>query len=1189
MSFKRIEVLGFKSFADKLGIEFSKGITAIVGPNGCGKSNFADAIRWVLGEQAPKNLRGSSMQDVIFKGAEGRKGLSYCEVSLIFGNEDKQFNVDYDEVVISRKLFRSGTSEYSLNRTPCLLKDIRNLLHDSGIGRDGYSIIGQGKVEQIVASKPEDRRSIFEEAAGIAKFKERKNEAENKLARTRENLALLENTVIEIERQLNPMKEQAEKAKKYLDLREQLKIQEVNNYIYHFENANQNKQQITDMIEGLKEQASDREQQVQFAIDKQNQTLEGIKALDEQLQAMRDEILKLTVNLEKFAGDKRVAQTKIKFLQEQSQKLEEEINQDKIRFEKINQELLSKQQIKTQKQDEVNALTAQCDELQQIYIQVLEQLKINEDVVSGATKNMQDALDKLTEIKSNVARLETEIASLKERKQELNNRQNVLIDKKDGAQIIEDQAKTDCNSAEEQRRITWDNLTALRENLTAIENGKKELESLINKEIADLATLESRQKLLNEMQSGYEGYNNTVRRLLLDAGQNATIKELIVGVVGELITVAQKYETAIEMALGFAVQNIVTRNEQDAKKLVSYLKSKNYGRATFLPINSVKPKYIQENNKSLLNHSGCYGIASEIISYDDYLKPVITSLLGNTIIVDDMETAIQLANSSKFGFKIVTLDGDIINTGGSISGGSKKAEINNLLSRDREIETISLTINEKQQNITEQKTTLKAYQDTYEKLFKEIELQTQLLHDCDIELAQKEEVLRHAQEDNTNFANELDEVNQELARLSAREQILDKELFASKQATLNELPEDNTSTHQTSGYDILRQKRDDLAEKLTSIKINIATLESEIASQTNEIERLLEEQEEINSNLDENNSLLVKNARTIETALSLEGEQDNDAYTETNDKLNAVKAKVIEMEDVKNELHISLNQIEEERTRVTGEFARIQERIYQEEAKLAQIDTNIENMQDRILEDYELTYLTALNLKDPEYDPTNGSSRINELKREIHKLGHVNVNAIEDSKELDTRYTELSTQLEDLQKAENDIMSVIKELSDQMIEKFDTQFQKINENFSKTFRELFGGGRAKLVLTSDDILTCGVDIIAEPPGKSLGGNLSLLSGGEKSLTAIAILFSILKLRPMPFCLLDEIDAALDDANVERFAKYLHRFAGETQFIVITHRKPTMELADNLYGVTMENKGVSKVVSVKLSEAMQTIV
>ncbi len=1191
MSFKRIEVLGFKSFADKLSIEFSDGITAIVGPNGCGKSNFADAIRWVLGEQAPKNLRGSSMQDVIFKGAEGRKGLSYCEVSLVFGNEDKQFNLDYDEVVISRKLYRSGTSEYSLNRTPCLLKDIRNLLHDSGIGRDGYSIIGQGRVEQIVSSKPEERRSIFEEAAGIAKFKERKNEAENKLARTRENLALIDNTVIEIERQLMPMRDQAVKAKKYLELRENLKYLEINNYIYNFENASANKQKIADIIEGLREDANNKEASINHATQNLNESLEGIKAMDEQIQAMNDEVLRLTVNLEKVAGDRRVNEERIKYLQEQNEKIDAELREQRADFDKINSQITSVQAEKSAKLNKLGELRAKCDELQNIYSQVLEQTKANEKMVSGAQQDVQNAIDKISEVKSNIARLTAEISGIDSQLNELTERQSSLEEKKEGAAILERQANVASSEAEETRQQTFHNISALRENLNSLEINIRDAQDKYNAANSELGRLESRSKLLQEMQDDYEGYNNTVRRLLLDAGKNAELNALIVGVVGELITVPQKLEVAIEMALGFAVQNVVTRDEQDAKRLVQYLKSRNYGRATFLPISSVKPKFINQSFVSLLRSGGCYGIASELITFDSVLQPVIDSLLGNTVVVENMDVAIRLANASRFGFKIVTLDGDVLNTGGSIAGGSKKAEVNNLLSREREIEDIGEKIKIQQSHVNEFKNTVTKYQEMRDELVEAIEKQSKILHDSDVEFAQKEEILRHTQEDCENYENELEAVGQEIARMLTRKSALERELELFNEVNGADLPKASENAEPTKGrsqYDILCAKRDDLNEQITEQKISIATLESELASFDSELERLVAEQESLSLEIDENNALLAKNNITIETTRKMSAGNGDGDFEETSNSLAAVKSKIVEMDAVKEELHDSIAEIEEERSRLNGELTRLNEKIYHEEARLAQIDTNIENMQDRILEDYELTYLTALELKDEEFDPTNCNARINEVRREINKLGNVNVNAIEDSKALDERYTELSTQLDDLKKAEADVMGVIKELSDQMTERFMTQFDRINQNFSKIFRELFGGGSAELALTDGDVLTAGVEIRAVPPGKALGGNLSLLSGGEKSLTAIAILFAILKLRPMPFCLLDEIDAALDDANVERFAKYLHRFASETQFIVITHRKPTMELADNLYGVTMENKGVSKVVSVKLSEAIQTV-
>ena len=1185
MSFKRIEVLGFKSFADKLAIEFSDGITAIVGPNGCGKSNIGDAIRWVLGEQSSKNLRGSSMQDVIFKGAENRKGVSYCEVSLFFSNEDKQFNLDYDEVVISRKLFRSGSSEYSLNHSPCLLKDITNLLHDCGIGRDGYSIIGQGKVEQIVASKPEDRRVIFEEAAGIAKFKERKVEAERKLEKTRENLALIENTVIELERQLAPMQEQAKTAKIYLELRDKLKYEEVNNYIYHYETANETKQRIADLLEGLNEQSQAKENEIRAVVDKQNQSLEGIKMIDEQIQFFRDEILRLTVAIEKSAGDRRVEQAKLKFLREEAKKMEHQLNENKSEFESLNKLLLGKQDEKSSNLDTLNEMRTKLSELEQSYVSVVEQVKASEMAVSGSTQEVQEAISKLSDIKSNIARLQTELNQIVDREEEFSVKQQSVSEKYAELSKSVDRAQQDREQASLNKQTAWQKLENLRQEFANLRVKEAELKESLEQNLADLSRKETRVKLLNEMQAEYEGYNGTVRKLLLDAGKNPELKKLLVGVVGELITVPKEYQTAIEMALGAAVQNIVTHNEENAKRLVAYLKERNYGRATFLPLNTIKPRYLGDNFKSLLTTFGCCGIASELIDFDSKLSGVVNGLLGNTVVVQDMDVAVKLANSSRFGFKIVTLEGDIINPAGSITGGSKKSEINNLLSRESELESLNQAVAELKPMITGQKAELDKLTERITSLGKEIDTQTEQLHECEIELTKKEELLKHEEEDCELYKTELDELNLEIEQISGKKAAIERELVNSRGLDTSINVDGEASS---SGIENLRDRRDKLNEQITNLKIDIAKYEAQNNALKSEIERIVSEQEELSTTIDEGVQNLESKRVEIQQAEEINEPQTDVSLDEERAKLEAYKAKVTEMDELKQQLHDGLAKIEEERTRLTKEASLIQERLYSEEARLGQIDTTLENMESRILDDYDLTYLTAQNMKEPEFKPEGVNGRINELKREINKLGNVNINAIEDSKELDARYTELSTQLADLKQAESDIMTVINELSTQMTEKFDTQFNKINENFSRIFRELFGGGKARLVLTTDDVLTAGVEIIAEPPGKALG-NLSLLSGGEKSLTAIAILFSILKLRPMPFCLLDEIDAALDDANVERFAKYLHKFAGETQFIVITHRKPTMELADNLYGVTMENKGVSKVVSVKLSDALQNAV
>ena len=856
----------------------------------------------------------------------------------------------------------------------------------------------------------------------------------------------------------------------------------------------------------------------------------------------------------------------------------------------MNKQLIDKQEERSGNIDKLNNLQSKLDGLEKVYVDVVEQVKLSEQAVNGNTEEMQDAVNKLSEIKSNVAKLQTELEAIKERMNELSQKQGVMQTKFDEAEREMEDAKSSRVEAENNKKAVWDELTTLRESLAKTREEESELKVNLQNNVATLSKLETRVKLLSEMQADYEGYNNTVRRLLLDAGKNAELKRLLVGVVGELITVPKDYETAIEMALGYAVQNIVTNSEQDAKKLVSYLKQHNYGRATFLPINSMKPKYISSGYQDLLHIPGCFGVASELIEYDKRLDSVFKGLLGSTVLVRDMDVAVKLANDSKFGFKIVTLEGDIINPAGSISGGSKKAEVNNLLSRDREIETLTEQVSVLRGTVEEKKSALTRLTENLAGLIKNVDSKTQQLHDSEILFTQKDELFKHAQEDCDLYAAELGEITEELSKLSTKQTSLISSLEAyNSQETANvKIGASGESNGSSNMIESLREQREELSTQITQIKVDVATLNAQNKSINAEIERILAEQEELSLSMDEDNAVILSNSQAISQAEEKNNVDEEVDVDSEKKKLELYQSKVNEMEELKQQLHAGLAGIEEERTRVGNELSMIQERLYHEEAKLTQIDTTLENMESRILDDYDLTYLTAQTFKDVNFKPEGVNGRINELKREINKLGNVNVNAIEDSKELDTRYTDLTTQLTDLKQAESDIMTVINELSTQMTEKFDTQFTKINENFSRTFRELFGGGKARLVLTSDDVLTAGVEIIAEPPGKALG-NLSLLSGGEKSLTAIAILFAILKLRPMPFCLLDEIDAALDDANVERFAKYLHNFAGETQFIVITHRKPTMELADNLYGVTMENKGVSKVVSVKLSDALQNAV
>ena len=1185
MSFKRLEVSGFKSFADKLKVDFNPGITAIVGPNGCGKSNVADAIRWVLGEQSPKLLRGSNMQDVIFKGSQGRKGLSFCEVSLVFDNADKMFNTDYDEVVITRKLYRSGDREYALNHQPCLLKDITNLLHDSGIGRDGYSIIGQGKVEEIISSKPENRRAIFEEAAGIAKFKARKEEAERKLERYRENITRIQDIMSEIEHNLKPLKKQAEDAKIYLSLRDELKVLEVNSYLYQHDTTNDVKQAIQDKIDGFAQEVNLKNTQIADTVQRHNESMETIKDIDREIASLRQKILDLSVGLEKESSDYRLAQEKIGYVSEQIVRLTEEIEQDRAQFENINKELLSLRDQKQQESSNLNLLHSQADETQNIYNQVVEELSALEAKADSSQKQILSEIDKISNIKANATKLEEQKNSCSERQSELELRKENSLKKLETLKLSESQAEQDKEKAETEQKNLILSIKALQENNVELKEEERAQQNTLSELLKQQASLESRSKMLAEMHAEYEGFNGTVKKLLVDSGKNAKLKNAIVGVVADLIKVPKEYETAIEMALGSAVQNVVTKNEDDAKQLVQYLKANSYGRATFLPISSLKAKYIQDSFKPLLKTKGCFGIASELVHFDNSIQPIVQGLLGSTVIVENMEVALSLAKQSKFSFKIVTLDGDIINPAGSITGGSKKSTINNLLSRDREIKEVEEKLKATASKIASQRELLTKYASTLKDLESKIGEETDKLNTCEINLRLKENIHSTCKHQSDEIKREIEEIEEEQSKLVAKLNFLENEI--KNMAELKQKENISSSGNiDLTRNEQLRAERDRLNSSIMEIRVQIATKESLLANIDENINRLVSEQAMLNENIDENQSMLIKNQKSLETAKALGESKDEKAIGAKQQEIDDCQRKEKELDEAKDKIHEILQKLEEERERLNVELAKAQERQFQEEAKLGQIDNNLEMMKERIYEEYELTYSTATSLRMEDYDHKEGVQRISEIKKEISKLGYVNVNAIEDSRLMDERYQLYVKEMDDLTKAEQDIVVIIKDLSQQMTEKFEVAFNKINSNFTMIFRQLFGGGNARLVLSEgEDILNAGVEIIAEPPGKKLQ-NLTLLSGGEKALTAIAILFAILKLRPMPFCLLDEIEAALDDANVERFAKYLHNFAESTQFIVITHRKPTMELADSLYGVTMEEEGVSKIVSVKLSDAIK---
>lgn len=1191
MHFKKIELAGFKSFADKIEIKFDTGITAIVGPNGCGKSNVADAIRWVLGEQSSKSLRGSSMQDVIFNGTKKRKSLSYSEATLTFDNTDRFFDLEYDEIAITRKLYRSGDSEYLINKQPARLKDIINLFYDSGIGRDGYSIIGQGKVEEIISSKPETRRVIFEEAAGIAKFKSRKVEAERKLDRTKDNLVRLRDIISELERQLGPLKRQAEVAKKFLELRDQLKDLEVNAYIYQYENSNKQKLEIKEKLDGILEELGLRESDFAKVDKLYEKNMQEIDLIDSKINSYHQQILALTVEIEKQSSEVRLVKERTKYLQEQNQRLGSELSQGGLKLDFAKQSKQEKQAKQEGIEQNVKVIKNEILALESKLRAVVSSLEMLEGETAEHTRSILDSVEKISDIKSAISKLNTEKEILSTSSLELKEKKRVLEEKFENLLKAKREIEDQAIKAKKQSEEFASNSSNLLFKLNSLTDQIKEQEQNKVDLFAKLQVYENRKRLLSEMQAEFEGYAHSVKKLLKESEKDSQIKSKMVGVLANLIKVPQKYETAMEVALGSAVQNIVTFDERGAKDLINHLKQNNYGRATFLPVTTMKPRLLRADERAYLNSKGVMGVASELISFNKEISSVVENLLGATIIVDTLDTAVNLAGSIKYGAKIVTLDGDVVNPTGSYTGGSRKNDSANLIAREREIKTLSTEIEKLKIEHNQTIEQIKGLNAMLKTLNGQIEDNNLLKAQADIVSAKEAEKLSGIEASAENTQSEIVDTENKIISMSHKLKQIesDLEVLAERQkgsGVVSKADFSQKDDERLQEVNLLRKQREELSSNITQNKVKVASFETELEAIKEDLTRLSEEIASTQMMMESNKNLFDKNNETIKQAELIVAESlesaSNKPLVEKLDRIKDEQAKLVEN---KQEMQNSIKSLMLERDVLQENISNLKEKKYQREAQYERIDTDIDLMQTRIEEEYGLSYETCLPFKKEEFDFKGATQEINRFKREISKLGYVNVNAIEDVKEVLTRYEMLSTQESDLIKAEQDLNEIIGELSKEMETRFLTQFHKINENFKVTFRELFGGGNASLeLLDEENVLESGVEINAEPPGKNLK-SITLLSGGEKALTAIAILFAILKMRPMPFSLLDEIEAALDEANVERFAQYLRKFAKSTQFIVITHRKPTMELADALYGVTMEEEGVSRMVSVKLSDAI----
>ncbi len=1188
MNFKKVELNGFKSFADKTEIKFDNGVTCIVGPNGCGKSNVADSIRWVFGEQSAKTMRGSNMQDVIFGGTQTRKSQSFCEVTLTFDNSTHMFtDLEYDEVAFTRRLFRSGESEYLINKQPCRMKDIVDRLHNVGLGKEGYSIIGQGKIEQIMNAKPEDRRAIFEEATGIVIFKSRKQDIERRLANSYMNLNIFLQRMGEVEHMLAPLARQAEKTKKYRELYDALRHDEINLYIYKHDNAESARSSINAVLGRIQARITEGRAQVERLEERYNEDRRRIAEGDALLQELNEQILKYTVDLQKKEGDANVIRERITFFKEQKNSEEKAVEEGGARLAAIAVEREASQKSAEDYDKKIEESRRETETLTQEVAKLNEKLSEYEAWNDESQRSAIDRLENLSEINRNIGTLSAKKEAAEERMKEL-----AAEAEKISAQLEADKkALAECedwyNEVVEYVSREKELKAAKEEEIMALNTRADEASEALFQLNGRISSLEDRKRFYQNVKDDFEGYKFSVKKLMSDARRSSDLSGRIKGVIADIVKCDEKYEVAIETAFGGAMQNIVTATADDARYLIEYLKRTKGGQVTFLPVKSLKPHYETDYTRKALKENGAIGLANELVRYDKYYDNVIYNLIGNTLVADNIANATEISKKYPHAFRIVTLDGDVISTSGSMTGGSRREGGGNFLANERRIEQAQSDIAaaEKERDALTKKRA--ALEDEKQKQLDALETLRESFQEARSKIAALSEKKDTLTQKIAEDESELKIQNESMAVLYERMKGIDSEYSTSSQgqAQIAQLKTDaeGESDRRKEEYDKLKSELGERNLRQNVLQVYIAQYRAAAEADRNDIARLDREREELEKRIADAKANIENIAATI---VDLEEMAEKAALTpEQREELNALRAKKDEQQRAKEELNAEIERIMRDTRSLNEQIEREGEERHRQEIELTKIDSELENLQARIDEEYQLTYEGCLEFKDEEFDPKVGQTSINRLKREINSLGAINHNALEEYETLNAQYEEMTAQRDDVQKGIDDTTAALEELKGEMQKQFDEGFNQINENFKKLFRELFGGGRAELQMDytdCDDPLNAGVEIVACPPGKKLT-KISLLSGGERALTAIAILFAILMLRPMPFCVLDEIEAALDEANVDKFAQFLKKFAKETQFIVITHRKPTMEKADCLFGVTMEEKGVSKIVSVKLSE------
>ena len=1180
MQLKKLEIQGFKSFADKTEILFLDGITTIVGPNGSGKSNISDAIRWVIGEQSAKNLRGSKMEDVIFSGTQARKKVGFAEVSMYLDNSDGTLPVDYNEVIVTRRMYRSGESNYLINGTECRLKDIQAIFMDTGLGKDGYSIISQGKIDEILSNKSEERRHIFEEAAGIVKYRTRKEEATRKLTNTETTLQRVSDILSEIENTIEPLEQKANTAKKYLNLRDELKLLDVKIFISSIENNSSDMKKIDDMLETLQKDIDTQENLSKESENKKNELKEKIQVLSNRIDELREKYFQVENEKERLNSKISLLDANINSSNANSERLAKEIIEDQEKISLLKAEIEKRVQKRenvfqnkkkfeeelAQKEEELNSIVSTLDE-KGVQIESLKKI---------IDENNDKKFDLKNENSSISATIEAEEKQLEEKK-----RQN------DKSVSQKDKLNFELNDVVQNISLKNKELNDINQKITLLDekmqNNQNAIDILIenkNNINQQLMTTKAKHNYLLNLENENEGYSKSVKSILDYAKTNSKVHGTIAG----LISTDEKYEYAIEVALGGFIQNIVVEDEIIAKNLITYLNNNSLGRVTFLPLSNLSSAL--EVNSKVLKNDGVIGIASDLVTYDKKYEKAIKLALANTVIVDNIDNAILLSKKLKNSLRIVTVSGELLSQTGSITGGKTSLKSGGVIGRKEKIAELSELITKKQSEFNKIKDQITEIEKQKEQINNELDTILPQKESLVVDIAtlnqRKEYINKEIEKIDTqkqNFKDNLDKISKSIQDMKKKIENNNQEIFKIDVQNSKEQEEIDEYTR----FNREKQKEIDiLNEDVVNLKVSLSSFDETVSS-------IDEMKEKIENDILNFEQSIEKKKIEIESI-----NMQNDKYKE---EISTIKETIENSSKIKEEYQINSNNLKEEKTRYEQDMEQIDSSIINTlntlnsikeekskvEAKRIKYEIELNNLKDKMWNDYELTISSskALINENEEINIKQVEKDANKLRKEIKELGEVNISSIEEYKKTKQRYDFISNQKQDLEETKKKLENLISNMISIMKQQFTNNFKIITENFNNTFKELFGGGKADLKLSDEnDVLNSGIEIEVQPPGKKLQ-SMSLLSGGERALTATALLFAILQIKSPPFCILDEIEAALDDVNVHRFAEYIKEYSKKNQFIVITHRKGTMEVASSVYGITMQEYGISKVVSMKL--------